>query len=147
MCSSDLAASLLAAALLLLVTIGAAFWYLSAEEARRETQAVRRELEFGQQHLRVRLHEQQAQLERLGREWTHEWARAQAGRPQAAQGFVQAARAVAGRYSEILTISWLDAQQRVRLTTAAGAATGAADAANAAGAPQEPAGQIGRAHV
>ena len=135
------AAPPLAAALLLLVTIGAAFWYLSAEEARRETQAVRRELEFGQQHLRVRLHEQQAQLERLGREWTHEWARAQAGRPQAAQGFVQAARAVAGRYSEILTISWLDAQQRVRLTTAAGAATGAADAANAAGAPQEPAGQ------
>ena len=70
------AAPPLAAALLLLVTIGAAFWYLSAEEARRETQAVRRELEFGQQHLRVRLHEQQAQLERLGREWTHEWARA-----------------------------------------------------------------------
>ena len=134
------AAPPLAAALLLLVTIGAAFWYLSAEEARRETQAVRRELEFGQQHLRVRLHEQQAQLERLGREWTHEWARAQAGRPQAAQGFVQAARAVAGRYSEILTIRWLDAQQRVRLTTAAGAP----DAAHAAGAPQELAAQAGQ---
>ena len=118
------AAPPLAAALLLLVTIGAAFWYLSAEEARRETQAVRRELEFGQQHLRVRLHEQQAQLERLGREWAH----VHAARPQAAQGFVQAARALAGRYSEILTIRWLDAQQRVRLTTAA---------ANAAGAPQE----------
>ena len=130
------AAPPLAAALLLLVTIGAAFWYLSAEEARRETQAVRRELEFGQQHLRVRLHEQQAQLERLGREWAH----VHAARPQAAQGFVQAARALAGRYSEILTIRWLDAQQRVRLTTAAGAP----DAAHAAGAPQELAAQAGQ---
>ena len=58
------AAAPLMAALLFMATIAAAFWYLSAQDAQRERQTVRQDLEFGQQQLRLRL---QLQYEEIGR--------------------------------------------------------------------------------
>ena len=48
----------LAAVLLFLATIAAAFWYLSAQDAQRELAAARHDLEFSQQQLRLHLQEQ-----------------------------------------------------------------------------------------
>src|SRR4051794_14260785 len=45
----------LAAVLLFLAAIISAFWYLRLEEIDREQEAVRRDVEYGQQRLRLRL--------------------------------------------------------------------------------------------
>src|SRR6266567_259182 len=58
----------LAAVLLFLAAIISAFWYLRLEEIDREQEAVRRDVEYGQQRLRLRLLERQEQLMRLARD-------------------------------------------------------------------------------
>jgi hypothetical protein len=58
----------LAAVLLFLAAIVAAFWYLRLEEVDREQEAVKRDLEYAQQRLRLRLLERQEQLMRLARD-------------------------------------------------------------------------------
>ena len=58
---------LLAVALFLAAVI-AAFAYLRIEEIDREQEAVRRDVEYAQQRLRLRLLERQEQLMRLGRD-------------------------------------------------------------------------------
>ena len=57
----------LAAVLLFLAAIVAAFGYLRLEEVEREQEAVKRDLEYAQQRLRLRLLERQEQLMRLAR--------------------------------------------------------------------------------
>ena len=54
--------------LLFLAAITVAFWYLRVEEAQRETEAVKRDIEVAQQQLRLRLLESQEQLLRMARE-------------------------------------------------------------------------------
>ncbi len=46
----------------------AAFWYLRAEEMEREQEAVKRDVEYAQQRVRLRLLERQEQLMRLARD-------------------------------------------------------------------------------
>ena len=58
----------LAAVLLFLAAIVAAFWYLRAEEVEREQESVRRDVEYAQQRVRLRLLERQEQLMRLARD-------------------------------------------------------------------------------
>ena len=57
----------LAAVLLFLAAISTAFWYLRAEEKDREQEAVKRDVEYAQQRVRLRLLERQEQLMRLAR--------------------------------------------------------------------------------
>lgn len=94
----------LAAVLLFLATIAAAFWYLSAQDAQRELAAARHDLEFSQQQLRLHLQEQAGELERL--------ARAVSGGNMGAAQFAQSARALVGRWPEMRDMRWLDAQGR-----------------------------------
>src|SRR5665647_2418113 len=58
----------LAAVLLFLAAIVAAFGYLRLEEIDREQQAVKRDVEYTQQRLRLRLLERQEQLMRVARD-------------------------------------------------------------------------------
>src|SRR3982751_5464005 len=57
----------LAAVLLFLAAIVSAFWYLRAEELEREQESVKRDVEYAQQRVRLRLLERQEQLMRLAR--------------------------------------------------------------------------------
>ena len=57
----------LAAVLLFLAAIVTAFGYLRLEEIDREQEAVKRDVEYTQQRLRLRLLERQEQLMRVGR--------------------------------------------------------------------------------
>ena len=58
----------LVAVLLFLAAIIAAFAYLRLEEVDREQEAVRRDVEYTQQRLRLRLLERQEQLMRIARD-------------------------------------------------------------------------------
>ncbi|MGL6206077.1 MAG: PAS domain-containing sensor histidine kinase, partial [Giesbergeria sp.] len=58
----------LAAVLLFMAAIVAAFWYRRLEEGEREQEALRRDLEYAQQRVRLRLLERQEQLMRIARD-------------------------------------------------------------------------------
>src|SRR5215217_8446811 len=58
----------LAAVLLFLAAIVSAFWYLRLEEVDREQEAVKRDVEYAQQRVRLRLLERQEQLMRIARD-------------------------------------------------------------------------------
>jgi hypothetical protein len=58
----------LAAVLLFLAAIVAAFWYLRLEEVEREQEALKRDVEYAQQRVRLRLLERQEQLMRVARD-------------------------------------------------------------------------------
>ena len=58
----------LAAVLLFLAAIVSAFWYLRLEEIDREQEAVKRDVEYAQQRVRLRLLERQEQLMRIARD-------------------------------------------------------------------------------
>jgi uncharacterized protein YxeA len=58
----------LAAVLLFLAAIISAFWYLRLEEVDREQEAVKRDVEYAQQRVRLRLLERQEQLMRVARD-------------------------------------------------------------------------------
>ena len=58
----------LAAVLLFLAAIISAFGYLRLEEMDREQEAVRRDVEYAQQRMRLRLLERQEQLMRTARD-------------------------------------------------------------------------------
>ena len=57
-----------AAVLLFLAAIASAFWYLRVEEVEREQEAIKRDVEYAQQRLRLRLIERQEQVMRLARD-------------------------------------------------------------------------------
>ena len=57
----------LLAVVLFLAAVVAAFGYLRIEEIDREQQALKRDVEYAQQRLRLRLLERQEQLMRIGR--------------------------------------------------------------------------------
>src|SRR5665811_2118426 len=62
----------LAAVLLFLAAVVSAFGYLRLEEIDREQEAVKRDVEYTQQRLRLRLLERQEQLMRIAREVTNQ---------------------------------------------------------------------------
>ncbi len=97
----------LLAVVLFLAAVVAAFAYLRIEEIDREQQAVRRDVEYAQQRLRLRLLERQEQLMRLGRDVSNQ--EVDAG------GFLQQAESMVNQYPELLAVTWVDARRRVRV--------------------------------
>ena len=100
----------LAAVLLFLAAIVAAFGYLRLEEIDREHEAVRRDVEYTQQRLRLRLLERQEQLMRIARDISN--------RDLDPEEFQVRAEALVIQYPDLERLSWVDADMQVRSTYA-----------------------------
>ncbi|GAA4421107.1 PAS domain S-box protein [Acidovorax lacteus] len=101
----------LAAVLMFLAAIVAAFWYLRAEEAEREQEALRRDVEYAQQRVRLRLLERQEQIMRIARDLSNqELERSE---------FVSRAETLISQYPELQAITWIDERRRIRASHAA----------------------------
>jgi PAS domain S-box-containing protein len=98
----------LAAVVLFMAAITTAFWYLRYEELDREQEVVRRDVEYAQQRLRVRLLDKQEQIMRMAREI--------ANHETNSKSFILEAQTVLNQSPELASLTWLDAKQRV-LTT------------------------------
>ena len=101
----------LAAVVLFLAAIVSAFWYLRAEEIDREQEAVRRDVEYAQQRLRLRLLERQEQLMRVARDISN-------GEIDP-QEFNSRAESLISQFPEVLSLSWIDERRRIDATLAA----------------------------
>ncbi|MGP1630416.1 MAG: PAS domain S-box protein [Giesbergeria sp.] len=100
----------LAAVMLFLAAIVFAFWYLRVEEADREQEALRRDVEYAQQRVRLRLLERQEQLMRIARDLSNKDMEL----PQ----FHQRAEALISQYPELQAITWIDETGRIRASHA-----------------------------
>jgi PAS domain S-box-containing protein len=94
-----------AAVILFLAAIASAFWYLRAEEAEREQEAVKRDVEYAQQRLRLRLIERQEQVMRLARDISNKDVRQ--------DQFHVRAEALVLQYPEYHSLTWLDERRKV----------------------------------
>lgn len=94
----------LAAVLLFLAAIVAAFGYLRLEEIDREQEAVQRDVEYTQQRLRLLLLERQEQLMRIARELS--------GHELNAEDFHARATTMLNQYPELQGLSWIDERKR-----------------------------------
>ena len=95
----------LLAVLLFVVVILAAFSYLRMEEVRREQEALKRDVEYAQQRLRLRLLERQEQVMRLARDISNR----EVQQPQ----FGSRAESLVAQYPELLSIGWIDVRRHV----------------------------------
>ncbi len=101
----------LAAVLIFMAAIVAAFWYLRVEEGEREQEALRRDIEYAQQRVRLRLLERQEQIMRIARDLSNQdMERTQFG---------QRAESLVSQYPELQAITWIDERGRVRASHAA----------------------------
>ncbi|MBA3592287.1 MAG: PAS domain S-box protein [Polaromonas sp.] len=96
----------LLAVMLFLAAVIAAFAYLRIEEIDREQQAVKRDVEYAQQRLRLRLLERQEQLMRLGRDVSN--------KDVDREEFTAQAESLVNQYPELLAVTWVDARRKVR---------------------------------
>jgi PAS domain S-box-containing protein len=96
----------LAAVILFLVAIIAAFAYLRLEEIDREQEAVKRDVEYTQQRLRLRLLERQEQLMRLARDISN--------REVDAEEFKDRSESLINQHPELDSLSWIDDKKRIR---------------------------------
>ncbi len=96
----------LAAVIVFLVAIVAAFAYLRLEEIDREQEAVKRDVEYTQQRLRLRLLERQEQLMRLARDV--------ANREVDVEEFRDRAEAMINQYPELDSLSWIDDRKKIK---------------------------------
>jgi len=96
----------LAAVMLFLAAIVAAFGYLRLEEMDREQEAVRRDVEYAQQRMRLRLVEGQEQLLRIAQEVSN--------REIDAEEFHARAQALISQYPELQGLSWIDERKRIK---------------------------------
>jgi PAS domain S-box-containing protein len=101
----------LAAVLLFLAAIVSAFWYLRLEEMDREQEAVRRDVEYAQQRMRLRLLERQEQLMRIARDISN--------KEVDAEEFVVRAESMIAQYPEVLMLTWIDERRRITANYAA----------------------------
>ncbi|WP_219216600.1 PAS domain S-box protein [Variovorax boronicumulans] len=101
----------LAAVMLFLAAIVCAFWYLRAEEIEREQESVKRDVEYAQQRLRLRLLERQEQLMRIARDASN--------REIDAAEFTSRAESLISQYPELQAISWIDDRRRFKANYAA----------------------------
>ncbi|WP_092957683.1 PAS domain-containing sensor histidine kinase [Paracidovorax konjaci] len=101
----------LAAVLMFLAAIVAAFWYLRAEEGEREQEALRRDVEYAQQRVRLRLLERQEQIMRIARDLSNQ----DLERPD----FVSRAEGLISQYPELQAVTWIDDRRRIRASHAA----------------------------
>ena len=93
------------AVLLFLAAIVAAFSYLRLEEMDREQEAVKRDVEYAQQ--RLRLLERQEQLMRLAADVSNKQIDG--------EEFVTQAEALVQQYPELQSVLWIDAKKRVKM--------------------------------
>ena len=100
----------LAAVLLFLAAIIAAFAYLRLEEIDREYEAVQRDVEYTQQRLRLRLLERQEQLMRIARDISNHEVDA--------DEFHLRAEALVNQYPDLERLSWIDDRKRIKATYA-----------------------------
>jgi PAS domain S-box-containing protein len=93
--------------ILFLAAVVAAFGYLRIEEIDREQEAVKRDVEYAQQRLRLRLLERQEQLMRLGRDISN--------KEVDEAEFVSQAESLVNQYPELLAVTWVDSLRQVRV--------------------------------
>ena len=98
----------LAAVLLFLAAIVSAFTYLRIEEEERELEAVKRDVEYAQQRVRLRLLERQEQLMRVARDISN--------KEVDAEEFVGRAESLVSQYPELQALTWIDERRRVKAT-------------------------------
>lgn len=102
---------------LFLAAVIAAFGYLRIEEIDREQEAVKRDVEYAQQRLRLRLLERQEQLMRLGRDISNKELK----EPE----FASQAESLINQYPELLAVTWIDSLRRVRIAYVSSSASAA----------------------
>ena len=95
----------LAAVLLFLAAIVVAFWYLRLEEQDREQEAVKRDVEYAQQRVRLRLLERQEQLMRLARDVSN--------REIDPEEFMGRAESMVVQYPELQVLTWIDERRKI----------------------------------
>jgi PAS domain S-box-containing protein len=103
--------------ILFLAAVVAAFGYLRIEEIDREQEAVRRDVEYAQQRLRLRLLERQEQLMRLGRDISN--------KEVDSAEFLSQAESLINQYPELLAVTWVDSLRRVRVAYVSSSANAA----------------------
>ena len=103
--------------LLFLAAVIAAFGYLRIEEIDREQQALKRDVEYAQQRLRLRLLERQEQLMRIGRDVSN--------REIDSDEFTGQAEALVNQFPELLAVTWVDAKRRIKATYVSASANAA----------------------
>src|SRR5687768_7903145 len=101
----------LAAVLLFLAAIISAFWYLRLEEMDREQEAVKRDVEYAQQRVRLRLLERQEQIMRIARDISN--------KEVDSEEFVGRAESMVIQYPELQALTWIDARRRIKASYAA----------------------------
>jgi PAS domain S-box-containing protein len=101
----------MAAVLLFLAAIVSAFWYLRTEEVEREQESVRRDVEYAQQRMRLRLLERQEQLMRIARDASN--------REIDPVEFTSRAESLVSQFPELQTITWIDDRRRFKAGYAA----------------------------
>jgi PAS domain S-box-containing protein len=94
------------AVVLFLAAVVAAFGYLRLEEIDREQEAVRRDVEYAQQRLRLRLLERQEQLMRIARDISN--------KEVGVEDFISQAESLVNQYPELMAVSWVDARRRIK---------------------------------
>ena len=107
----------LLAVILFLAAVIAAFGYLRLEEIDREQQAVKRDVEYAQQRLRLRLLERQEQLMRIGRDISN--------KEVDVEEFITQAESLVNQYPELLAVTWIDARRRVKVAYVSSSANAA----------------------
>jgi PAS domain S-box-containing protein len=98
----------LAAVAVFLLAIVASFGYLRLEEMSREQEAVKRDVEYAQQRLRLRLLERQEQLMRLAADISNKQIDT--------EDFVNQAESLVRQYPELQAVVWIDAKKRIRVS-------------------------------
>ena len=101
--------------LLFLAAIIASFSYLRLEEIDREQETIKRDVEYAQQRLRLRLLERQEQLMRIARDVS--------SKEMDAEDFTAQAETLINNYPELYAITWIDNKQRVKAAYASSSAS------------------------
>ena len=101
--------------LLFLAAIIASFSYLRLEEIDREQETIKRDVEYAQQRLRLRLLERQEQLMRVARDVS--------SKEIDAEDFTAQAESLINNYPELHAITWIDSKQRVKAAYASSSAS------------------------
>ena len=107
--------------LLFLAAITSAFWYLRNEEAEREAESVKRDIEITQQQLGLRLIQNQEALIRMARELV--------SRDIDTDEFAGQAQAFMRERPEVAHLTWIDARRKTRASLTAALYPGAEGAA------------------
>jgi PAS domain S-box-containing protein len=95
---------------LFLAAIASSFLYLRLEEVEREQEAVKRDVEYAQQQIRLRLLERQEQLMRVARD---------AGNEEIdVEEFVSRSQSLIAQYPELQSVSWIDERRRIKTSYA-----------------------------